>query len=133
MIFDLTENIGVWFDFPGGGRVQLKAPTTSDILRIEKETTENKPFLLQEEAKPPRVLNHEIVDVDKRSRLFNDCTILAWEDFFDADKKPIPCTSEMKTVLMRLKDPTFRDFVSEKLKVLGEAEKAKAEEEVKNS
>lgn len=133
MVFDLAENIGLWFDFPGGGRVQLRLPNTSDLLRIEKETTENKPFLYEEEGKPPRVLNYEIPDVDKRARLYNDCSIVAWEGFKDAGGKDIPCTAEMKTVLMRLKDPVFRDFVNEKLKALDEAEKVRTEEAVKNS
>ncbi|MHB8109757.1 MAG: hypothetical protein ACYDHW_06965 [Syntrophorhabdaceae bacterium] len=138
MIFDLSEKPAVWFDLPGGGKVQLRAPSMSDVLRIETESTENRPFLLEPvnekgERLPPRVLNHEIQNIEKRARLYNDCTIVGWEGLVDANNKPIPCTPEMKTALMRLPDPTFRDFVREKLALLDEAEKGKAEEQIKNS
>lgn len=138
MIFDLSDKQAVWFDLPDGGRIQLKSPSVSDVLRIEKQSTENRPYLHaplndKGERLPPRILNHEVPDLDKRARLYNDCTIIAWEGIVDANGKIIPCTPEMKTALMRLKDTAFRDFVNEKLKLLDEASKDKAEEEVKNS
>lgn len=133
-VFELDESQGVWFDYPTGGRVQLKAPTTEDYVRIRKESTDNKPFLHQEEGKVPVVLNHEIPDNDLSAKLLNDCTILAWEGFYsDTEKtKAIECTLENKTKLMRLEDSTFRDFVTEKLKALVEARKARNEEVRKN-
>ena len=133
MIFDITKNIGVWFDFPGGGRVQLRAPSVEDVMRISKESTEIRPFLFEQEGKAPRVLNQEIPDLDKQSRLYNDCAILAWEGFFDANETEIPCTAENKTLLMRLDDPAFRDFVNEKVKALSKATEAEAAEAEKNS
>jgi len=133
MIFDLTKQEGVWFDFPGGGKVKLKTLTADDYLKISKEVTENKPFLVDEPGKLPRVLNHEIVDTNKQSILINDTTILAWEGFYDVNEKEIPCTSENKTLLMRLNNPAFRDFVNAKLKALDEAARIAKEDVEKNS
>lgn len=134
MVFDLdsVKPKAVWFDFPGGGRVQLRTMSVDETMSAMKMTTENKPFLYQEEGRVPVVMNHEIPDLDARSRLSNDICIVSWEGFFDADEKEIPCTSEMKTVLMRLPDPTFRNFVNEQLKKLGEAAEAQKEAERKN-
>jgi hypothetical protein len=133
MKLDIAVNEGVWFDCPGGGKVQLRSLSLSDVFRIEKESTENRPFLYQEEGKPPRVMNHEITDTDKRARLINDSTIVAWEGIVDANDNPIPCNAETKTALMRLPDSTFRDFIAEKLTLLDEATKGKGEEDIKNS
>jgi hypothetical protein len=133
-VFNLSKKQGVWFDYPGGGRIQLRAADPDDFIRINKESTENRPFLHEAEGQPPRVFNHEILDQDKLSRLFNDCTILAWEGFEDENGQVIPCTPEKKTELMRYKDdPTFRNFVNAKLTALDEAEKTKREQAEKNS
>jgi hypothetical protein len=133
-VFTIEKSEGVWFDYPGGGRVKLRVPTTEDFFRIHKESVENRPYLHEEEGKPPRVLNYEVPDNDKAARLTNDCTIIEWENFFfdEAKKKPIPCTPENKTALMRMTDPSFRDFVNDKVKALDEAQQAKVEAETKN-
>ncbi|MEN6464446.1 MAG: hypothetical protein ABFD62_04615 [Syntrophaceae bacterium] len=133
MVFDFEESVGVWFDYPGGGRIQLRLPTVDDYVRIDKESNENRPYLHEAKDKPPVVLNHRIPDPDKAARLLNDCTIIAWEDFLDKNGKPIPCNIDAKNALMRMKDPAFRDFVNAKLKALDEAGKAAAEEAEKNS
>ena len=130
--FILEKEEGVWFDFPGGGRVQLRAPSLNDYIRISKASVTNKPFLHEENGKPPRIFNHEIPDVEKQSHLFNDCIILAWEGFFDKNEKEIPCTPENKTLLMRLDDSIFRDFVNEKTEALIEANRIKEETLKKN-
>lgn len=132
-IFDLGESQGIWFDFPGGGRLQLKAPSVEDYIRITKAATTVKPFLHEQDGKTPRVLNQEILDQDQFTHLLNDTVIVAWEGFFDKNEKEIPCTAEMKTILMRMDNPAFRDFVSEKLKALDEAGKVRQEELEKNS
>jgi hypothetical protein len=131
-VFDLEESVGVWFDFPGGGRVQLKSPSPSDMMRMRKASVELKPFLMNEKGDMPRVLNQEIMDIDKYSMLHADCSILAWEGFYDKNEKEIPCTIENKTFLMRMNNSTFRDFVNEKIKALDEAQMSKAEIEIKN-
>ncbi len=132
-VFDLNKKKeGIWFDFPTGGRVKLKTITVDDALRIEKETTEYKPFVYETPGKPAQVLTQEIVDKDKRARLYNDCLILEWEGFLDKNETEIPCNTETKTTLMRMDDPIFRDFVNEKIKIMEEAEKAASEEARKN-
>ena len=130
-VFDLEKTEGVWFDYPGGGRIKLKAATPSDMYRIHKTTTEFKPFLFEKEGQFPKVLNQEIPDPDKHMKAFNDICIMDWEEFVDKNGKDIPCTLEMKTELMRLNDPEFRDFVAEKLKLLDAAETGKQEGEKK--
>lgn len=131
-VFKIEPQKGVWFDFPSGGRVKIKNPAIDDYIRIAQESTKNEPFLHEEAGKPPQIFNHEIPDNDKRTKLINDCTIEDWEGFVDENGKEIPCNSQMKTVLMRLEDATFRDFVKAKLALLDEAEKAHAEEAEKN-
>jgi len=133
MIFDLKKKEGVKFDFPGGGWVELKTPTIDDYLRIRKECVENKPFAYEKEGRPLQILNHEIVDNIKQAYMLNDCSIVNWGDFFDKNKTEIPCNAENKNLLMRMDDPTFRDFVNEKLKALIETEQVKKGAELPNS
>lgn len=138
MAFKIKKNPGIWFEYPEGGRVQLRTSDIDDYLRINQACTTNEPFVYEKKDDkgnplPPVILNHEITDRIKQSFMINDCQIVAWEKLpKDEDGNDIPCTPENKSLLMRLEDSTFRDFVSEKLKALEEAIKAKKEVEVKN-
>lgn len=129
MIFDLEDIPGVWFDFPGGGKVQLRNPSPADIMSARKECVTREAYWKEGMPAP---MTHEIVDQDRFSTILNDLSIVAWEGFFDKQKRPIPCTAENKTALMRMKSPVFRDFVNEKLKALDEAEVEKAKVLEKN-
>lgn len=131
-IFDLSKNEGVWFDFPGGGRVQLRTLSVGEVVALYRKAIKNTPFVHQEPGKKPIVLNQEVPDPERIALETNDLSIVNWEGFFDANEKPIPCTKEMKTELMGLKDPTFRNFVNEKLATLEEAEKESEKEAEKN-
>ena len=134
MIFDISEdNPPVWFDFPGGGRVQLKAGTIEDSVQLRKKVVTFVPFLVEGgEGKPPRVLNQEIIDEDKMARLSLDAAIVDWEGFEDAQGNPIPCTAENKVTLMRMKNPVFRDFVNAKFRELEEAAETARGDRLKN-
>lgn len=136
MIFDIEKkDNGVQFDFPGGGWIKLRKPSVDDFMRVRRACTENKPFLVEKEGQVPRVFNHEVINEEKMAGMMNDCTIMSWGDFYDKNGKEIPCTPENKTMLMRLDDPTFRDFVNEKLKALskaGEQAKKEADENLSN-
>lgn len=130
MQFDLDERPGVWFDFPGGGRVQLRTIGPAEYLKIRKATVKQEPFIAKVDG-AARLFEREIVDDEKQRLLSNDATIVAWEGFFNLAEQPLPCTPEMKTRLM-LASAKFRDFVNAKLKELGEAESGQAEAIEKN-
>lgn len=137
MNFDVEEPQGVWFDFgTDGARVQLKALSADEWRKIMKQTVKRTPFVWMPEdeksPRPPQVLTHEVIDEDLRFHLINDATIVAWERFSDRNGHEIPCTAEWKTRLMLLKDASFRDFVTEKVKLLGEIGEARAGEAEKN-
>jgi hypothetical protein len=138
--FDIEEKPGKWFKMPGGGRVQLRTLTSNDWKAIRKVSVKHEPFVHEidlelpnkEIKKIPTVLDHEIIDQALQSEMVNDLSIVDWEGLFDKNKKPIPCNYDTKTLLMSLKDPSFRDFVNTKMKVLQEAEAKEAKENEKN-
>jgi hypothetical protein len=136
-VLDIEEKAGVWFDMEGGGRVQLRALSAEDWRKIRKATVAVKPFVHEYEVKINgvavkkfEVLNQEVIDPDLQIIMTNDMSIVGWENLFDKNENPIPCTAENKSRLMYLKDPTFRDFVNEKISILNgiEAEKVGASE-----
>jgi len=137
-IINTEEKPGVWFEMEGGGRVQLRALGPADWRKILSATETQKPYLyepINEDGSKgkPVMMTYEYTDKIKRVEMTNDATIVAFENLFDKNGKPIPCNYEQKTNLMSLEDPTFRDFVNEKIKTLQEAEADHVEQVSKNS
>ncbi len=133
MIFDLEEkDDGVWFDLPEGGRIKLRTISPKDYFEIKKVTTKRGEPIVTKVDGIARLFEREILDRDKEVEMIRDKTIVDWEGVFDKNNKPIPVTLEWKTALMLMKDNSFRDFVTEKLKELMEAETNKKEETEKN-
>ncbi len=126
--FDLNDlNPGVEFEYEeGGGKVTLRVCAGDDYKEIRKKTTKKKV-----EFKNGQRHEFEVVDDDLQSRLLWDFCIVDWEDFFDADKKPIPCNIETKNLLMG-KSLQFSKFVLEKIQELSDAQERDREEEEKN-
>lgn len=133
MIFDIDESCdGVWFDYgDDGGRIKLKPLTVEEERKIIKATTKKEPFIGEIREGQRQVLTHEVVDEFERFRLTNDLCIMAWEKFLDRNGTPLPCSIEMKTLLM-LKDEAFREFVIEKLRFMKGIKEAEAAEASKN-
>lgn len=126
MIFDIEENPGIWLDFPGGGRVQLRNPSVQDMLEIRKVCTDNKPFL-----QDGRVYNHEVMDMVRHFELYYDKAIIDWDGFFDKKSQPIPCTTQNKLILVHLAASGFKSFVDKVLEDLAKADAQKVEDEKK--
>jgi hypothetical protein len=65
------------------------------------------------------------------SELLWDFVIVDWSDLFDAKQQPIPCTKEMKLLLMG-RSPSFSALVSGLLADLRVVEDKEAEDLPKN-
>lgn len=132
-VFDLEEDRqGSWFDFPGGGKIQIRKLGYSDWEQITKETTtKGPPEYPKLEGKYQR-FQPDVVDENLQLDLIWDKTILAWEGLFDKNNKPIPCIREFKRTLMLMKDPSFRDFYNEKMKIILEVDKEQEAASEKN-
>ena len=128
-IFDLDQP-GKWFDIEGGGRLQLRTMTAEKHKEIRRKTVKKKVDFKKVEGTPAR-FESEDVNEDLSNELFWDHVIVAWENFFDAKKKPIPCTTENKMMLIS-RSSKFMKFVSDCLKDLAEAEAEDAKAEEKN-
>jgi len=120
--FDIEESHGVWFDMDSGGRVKLKTATPSDWLKIKKAITEKDPIIKKLEDGKYQLFEHVIIDEDLQMSMLNDICIIDWENLFDKNRNPIPCTPENKMLLMMMRDDSFRDFVNEKMTTLAEME-----------
>jgi hypothetical protein len=129
--FEKESQTGVWFDLAGGGRVKLRTPGFSEWRKIRAATVHREPFVHMIDGKPV-VLNREQIDEDSLLEMQWDESIIEWEGIFDGNGNEIPCTKEMKTALMTMRSPIFRDFYAEKMKTLMDAEEAAVEASEKN-
>lgn len=122
---------GVWFDRPTGGRVKLKIVSPKEFRKIFKATSLREPLIQKVDGKA-QLFEREITDEDLRISMYNDASIVDWENQIDEDGNAFPCTSENKDDAMMSEDSTFRDFVNEKLKELSEAQAEKTKITEKN-
>lgn len=129
--FESESQAGVWFDLDGGGRVQLRTPGFSEWRKIRAATVMREPFVHMVNGKPT-VLNREQIDEDSMIEMQWDESILSWEGLMDGNGNEIPCTKEMKTALMTMRSPVFRDFYNEKMKILMDAEESAQKASEKN-
>jgi hypothetical protein len=129
-VIDLNEAPGAWFDMEGGGRIQLRSVPPDAMRAIRKQTVKKRvdyPIV----AGQPRRFEYEELDEDLQNELLWDYVIVAWENLFDRDGKPIPCTRENKVLAMN-RSKVFSTFFNECLKKLLEDEAAVVEEASKN-
>jgi len=129
-VFDIEEKEGTWFDMEGGGRVKLRPVGVEKYLHIVSVTTKQLPFVHEVNGKT-EVLTYEKHDQELYIRMINDEIIMEWENLFDKNEKPIPCTLDNK-VLLKVKSKVFREFVDEKVSLLEKAEAKQAEALEKN-
>lgn len=129
-VFNLEEPAGAWFDLEDGGRVQLRTMTADAMKAIRKAAVRKRIEYKRVEGRAER-FEVEEVNEDLHSELFWDHIIVNWENLFDAKGIPIPCTKDMKVLLMS-RVPKFAAFVGESLKTLSDSEADEAEGAEKN-
>lgn len=125
-VIDIDGKPARFFEMEGGGRVQLQIVSADAFRAIQKQTVKKKIDFKKVEGTPGR-FEFEEVDTDLQNALFWDAVIVSWENLFDKNKKPIPCTKENKVLLMT-RSAMFAKFVADSLKTLGEDEAMRAEE-----
>jgi len=125
--FDLADlNPGTWFEMGGGGRVCLRVCAGDDLRAIRKATVKKRAGF----RNGTRIV-YDDVDEDRQNEAIWDSCIVSWEKIFDKDGKPIPCTQEMKNLLMG-KSIMFSSFIAASLKSLSAITEILVEELEKN-
>lgn len=131
MIVDLTDKEEKGrFDLKDGGWIELRLLSVQDIKDMRDaciKTVAEYPML---DGKYQRFERMEF-NSDLWDEIRYDRSIVAWGDIFDKNEKPIPCTKEMKVLLMT-RVPEFIEAYDEGMKALKDAENTKAEEQEKN-
>lgn len=129
LVFD-TEGEGRWFDLDNGAKIKLRIMTADINKEIRKKTVKKKVDFKKVDGVAAR-FPYEEIDEDLQNELFWDYVIVDWENFFDKNRKPIPCTKENKLLLIA-KSTRFVGLLNEHLNQLVEYEQEAAEEEEKN-
>ena len=125
--FNMAElNPGTWFDVEGGGRISLRICGSDKLREIRKLTVKKKV-----EYKQGNRFVFEETNEDMQGRLIWDYCIVDWENFFDADGKPIPCNIDTKNALMG-NSPFFSKMVTGYLSKLADMEEEGETPEAKN-
>jgi len=131
-VFNLTNlEEAAWFDYEGGGRVKLRVCSADDYQSIRKKTFKRTVEFKKIDNRLERFAVDEPVDDDKFRIMLWDMWIVDWENFYDADMKPIPCTTEMKILLMG-KSVKFAKFVGQCMDTLTEDQNKIKDDEIKN-
>jgi len=132
MEFDLENlNAGNWFEMDNGGKICLRVCDGDALRNIRKKTVTKKVEYKKVDNRLERFVVEDAND-DLQADMIWDYCIVNWENFFDKNKKPIPCTPENKKLLMG-KSIQFAKFVSECLdKLREEIEGEKKEDPEKN-
>ena len=126
MIIDLDKlNAGTWFPMDGGGEVCVRVCAGDDYQAIRKQAVTSKSeIVFDPKTRQAQKVREEIVDDLLQSSLLWDFCIVDWKNLLDAKEQPIPCTKEMKLLLMG-RSPRFFTFISgcvEKLRAIEEQE-----------
>jgi len=130
-VFDISgEAPGAWFDFDGGGRVHLRSMSADRLKAIRKQTVKVRVEYKRIEGRAERFEVDE-TNNELENALFWDYVIQGWENFFDSKGAEIPCTAEMKLLLLD-RSAKFNAFVAEKLKFLAEEEGRQQEAAAEN-
>jgi len=133
MIVDLEEKTeSGTFELKGGGKVTIRLLTVNDLRDIRKATGKTvAEYPLLKDPKTGEMVYRRFEGFHFDGDLFDemkwDRIIIGWENLFDKNKKPIPCTKEMKVLLMTSgKALEFVEAVENGLKALQEADEAKS-------
>lgn len=131
-IFNL-DNLeeAAWFDYEGGGKIKLRACSADDYDAIRKKTFKKIVEFKKIDNKLERFTSEEPSNDEMFKTMLWDVWIADWENFYDANMEPIPCTTEMKALLMG-KSVKFARFVSQCIDNLTKSQEQQKEEEIKN-
>lgn len=133
MIIDLDKlNAGTWFTMEGGGEVCVRVCAGDDYLAIRDQVVKvRSEVVFDPKTRIAQKIKEEHVNERELNALLWDFCIVDWRNLLDKAGQPIPCTREMKLLLMG-KSPTFFRFISESLDKLREIETAEQEAREKN-
>ncbi len=113
MKFNLKNlNPGTFFQFEEGARICLRLCNADQYEKIRKQTTKKITSF-----KNGQKMTTEEIDDRAYNELLWDYMIVSWEGLDDDDGNPIPCTKEMKTLLMN-ESLRFAHWVSDRLREL---------------
>lgn len=129
-VFDLDEQPGVWFDLEGGGRVRIRSMSPETLKAIRKQAVKKRIEYKRVDGKAER-FEVEEVNEDLQNELFWDHVIVDWQNFFDRNSQPIPCTRENKVLLLS-RSAMFGRVLADALKQVSEDEAGQAEAAEKN-
>jgi len=126
--FDLSElNPGAWFKMENSdAEVCVRICAGDDYKVIRKQTVKEKV-----EYRQGQRFVFEETNQDLQNELTWDFCITDWKGFYNKEGNPIPCTKEMKILLMG-KSIIFSSFVTKCLSKLAETVDELKEEELKN-
>ena len=129
MKFDLSNlNPGVWFQFKDDkAQVCLRTLSTEDSQKIKEQCSKKRYEYRNEKQFVIEDVNEKIM-----LELIWDICIVDWKEIYDAEDKPIPCTKEMKILLMS-RCIEFAEFVIKHLGKVKELKDKQTEDERKNS
>jgi hypothetical protein len=126
MIIDLDKlNTGTWFPLEGGGQICLRVCAGDDYRTIHDQCVTSRREVVFDKAGKAQVVREEITNDRLLSELLWDFSIVDWTDLLDAKGTAIPCTKDMKLLLMG-KSPKFSGFVGDCLKKLRDLEEQEA-------
>ena len=113
------------FDLKGGGWVELRLLSLQDIKDMRDACIKTVPEYVLLEGNYQRFERTEINN-DLWDEMRWDRSIVAYGDIFDKNEKPVPCTKEMKVLLMT-KVTEFIQAYTEGMKALKDADNKKYE------
>lgn len=133
MQFDMENlNPGVWFEWEGDAKVQLRVCDTEKMSEIRKSTVKVvKEVVFHPTTRVAQKVEDEKVDEENYSKLLWDYCIVDWKNISDASGNPIPCTTENKMKLMT-KSFKFSKFIGDSISKLIEKEAQESETRLKN-
>lgn len=133
MKIDLNNlNPGTWFTIEGGGQVCVRVCAGGDYQAIYRQVvTIRSEIVFDSKTRQAQRLREEIIDHELLKHLLWDFCIVDWKDMYDGHERPIPCTKEMKILLMD-GYPKLSNFISACIDRLREMETKEAEGLEKN-
>lgn len=123
------EEVGS-FDLEGGGKLHLRLPPVEEIVAIRERHVHKSveyPFI----GGQYRHVDTKTFDDQGWWADTLDATITGWDDCFDKNGQPIPCTKEMKVKLFEC-SIAFINAYTAGMDMLRKARQARAESSEKN-
>lgn len=134
MIINLEElNTGTWFPWKDGAEVCVRVCAGDDFADLKSKSVKIRSEVVWDpRTRQPQKVREEIRDDRVYTSLLWDYCIVDWRNILDAKEQPIPCTKEMKLLLMNSAKSGFPTFISECLDTLNGVEEKDREESEKN-